>query len=482
MFHLSSDTALHQTTEVSLSPLDCKQQKMPNPLTIASPVSLLDHLLIQLAQATTLDRLISSEVMLPLMAYSDVKSVFLLLSEAKGWRVGAIAHFSTSGKPVLQIPSHSEESPSVLNSPIVQNLLWDPKVSILENLEDHPDYGRDPYIPHQGINALCRFPLQQGDEQLGWLLFTHDQPSGHFTGDRLTQLHLISYHFAIALQRTHLTRTLQKTQTELKLMQERVIAQEKLASLGALTAGIAHEVKNPLNFVNNFAELSVDLTQELLEELETFQDKIDSETWDYLEEILSDLQQNVQKINHHGKRADSIVKGMLQQSGGKPGERKLTDINALLQEYVNLAYHGMRANDSTFNITLNEQYDPEAQPIFVVPHNLSRVFLNLLNNACYAAHEQKKRLGEDFSPILWVKTQAFDQALEIRIRDNGIGIPPEIRQQVFQPFFTTKPVGIGTGLGLAISYDIIVEEHKGRIEINSEINEYTEFVITLPTH
>ncbi|MCW6035768.1 hypothetical protein K4A83_05700 [Spirulina subsalsa FACHB-351] len=455
---------------------------MSNPLTISSPVSPRDHLLIQLAQVNSLDSLISSEIMLPLMTYSEVQSVLLLLPDPQGWRVGAIAHFSTSGKPALQIPSHSEDSSSVLRSPILHNLLGDPKVSILENLQEHPDYGKDPYIPHQGINAICRFPLQQGDEQLGWLLFTHEQPSGHFVGDRLTQLHLISYHFAIALQRTHLTQTLHQTQVELKLMQERVMAQEKLASLGALTAGIAHEVKNPLNFVNNFAELSVDLTQELLEELETFQDKIDSETWDYLEEILNDLQQNVQKINHHGKRADSIVKGMLQQSGGKPGERKLTDINALLQEYVNLAYHGMRANDSTFNITLNEQYDPEAQPIFVVPHNLSRVFLNLFNNACYAAHEQKKRLGEDFSPTLWVKTQAFDQALEIRIRDNGMGIPPEIRQQVFQPFFTTKPVGIGTGLGLAISYDIIVEEHKGRIEINSEINEYTEFVITLPTH
>ena len=178
---------------------------------------------------------------------------------------------------------------------------------------------------------------------------------------------------------------------KLKATQDRIVAQEKLASLGALTAGIAHEIKNPLNFVNNFAELSAELTEELLEEIENQKDILDSRTVDYLEEILADLSQNLRKINHHGKRADNIVRGMLMHSRGSTGERQLTDINALLAEYVNLAYHGMRANEPGFNLTLEEDYDKSLGLVNVVPQNLSRAFLNLVNNACYAIYEKQIR-------------------------------------------------------------------------------------------
>lgn len=279
---------------------------------------------------------------------------------------------------------------------------------------------------------------------------------------------------------------------QLKATQEKIIAQEKLASLGALTAGIAHEIKNPLNFVNNFAELSVELTTEILEEISNHQDKFTPEELAYLEEVLDDLAQNVQKIYDHGQRADNIVKGMLMHSRGQAGERRITNINALLSEYVTLAYHGMRAKDSDFNITIQEKYDPNLPPIHVVPQNLSRVFLNLVNNACYAAYEKQKQLAtqagnsppptSEFVPILTVSTQDLGKQIEIKIRDNGTGIPPDLVEKVFNPFFTTKPTGEGTGLGLSISHDIIVQEHQGEIKINTQLGEYTEFIITLPKH
>jgi signal transduction histidine kinase len=329
--------------------------------------------------------------------------------------------------------------------------------------------------------------------------------TGAFTSDRVETLRILSAQAAISIENSRLynqleeynrtlefkveerTQQLQEKNQELgvtlqklKATQDQIIAQEKLASLGALTAGIAHEIKNPLNFVNNFAELSAELTEELLEEIETQKERLDPEATEYIEEILNDLGQNVKKINEHGKRADNIVRGMLMHSGGKAGERQLTDINALLAEYVNLAYHGMRAKDSSFNITINSHYDDTIGSLNVVPQNISRVFLNVINNACYSAHEKKKELGEGFLPTLSVTTKNLGEQIEIRIQDNGKGIPDEIRDKIFNPFFTTKPTGQGTGLGLSISHDIIVQEHQGELKVNTEAGSYAEFVIVLP--
>lgn len=272
---------------------------------------------------------------------------------------------------------------------------------------------------------------------------------------------------------------------KLKTMQERAIAQERFASLGALTAGIAHEIKNPLNFVNNFAELSTELIQELLEELEEQQKTFDAETWAYIQEIIDDLSQNLDRIERHGKRADSIIRGMLLHSRSSANDPRVSvDINALLAEYVNLAYHGMRAKDSEFNITIKSDYDPNLQPVQAVPQNLSRAFLNLINNACHAtrdrARQENQHSNSDYTPTLTVKTQDLGENIKICIRDNGTGIPPQIRQCIFEPFFTTKPTGIGTGLGLSISRDIIEKEHQGQLQIDTEVNQYTEFILTLP--
>ncbi|MCK6561446.1 ATP-binding protein [bacterium] len=266
----------------------------------------------------------------------------------------------------------------------------------------------------------------------------------------------------------------------LKKTQQQLVTQEKLASLGQLTAGIAHEIKNPLNFVNNFAALSVDLAKELREEIVRRKTKsANGDDFADIEEILDTLEQNAEKINHHGKRADSIVKSMMQHARGSSGQREMADINQLLDEAVNLTYHGMRANDPSFNITIEKEYDESIEKIQVVPQDLSRVFLNLINNACYAAHQKKKASADGFSPTLSVATKSAADKIEIRIRDNGNGIPKDIREKIFNPFFTTKPTGQGTGLGLSISHDLIVQQHRGEIKVETEEGKFTEFVISL---
>ena len=263
------------------------------------------------------------------------------------------------------------------------------------------------------------------------------------------------------------------TLTDLKSAQVQLVHSEKMASLGELTAGIAHEIKNPLNFVNNFSEISGELISEVEEELE----KNDKEE---VLSILKDLKQNLVKINQHGKRADSIVKGMLLHSRGTSGEKTLTDINDLLEQYVNLAYHGMRAQNKEFNITIEKDYDKTLEKITVVPQDISRVFLNIINNACYAAYDRKKKSSDDyFSPILKVSTKKLDGKVEIKIGDNGNGIPKDILDKIFQPFFTTKPTGEGTGLGLSLSYDIIVKRHGGEMKVETKEGEGTAFIIKL---
>jgi signal transduction histidine kinase len=275
-------------------------------------------------------------------------------------------------------------------------------------------------------------------------------------------------------------RELELKNQEIIRAQEKLVTQEKLASLGALTAGIAHEIKNPLNFVNNFASLSVELAKELEETLQPEKDKISPEKLATLEDILHHLKNNAEKINHHGKRADGIVRSMMMHSRGRTGQREMTDVNYLLDEAVNLTYHGLRAQDISFNVAIEKQYDETIGKIEVVPQDLQRVFLNIINNACYAAHEKKIKLGDNFSPKLSVFSRNLQNKIEIRIRDNGNGIPAEVREKIFNPFFTTKPTGQGTGLGLSISYEIIVQQYRGEINVETEEGKFTEFVVRLP--
>ena len=248
---------------------------------------------------------------------------------------------------------------------------------------------------------------------------------------------------------------------------------EKLASLGAVSAGIAHEIKNPLNFVTNFAEIALSLTAELREELPP--DAVAG-----VDDLLQSLDQSVTKISEHGKRADGIVRSMLLLSRGQSGDRQRSDIAKLVAEAANLAYHGLRATDSSFNCRFETDYDLSTGELDVVPQQLSRVFLNIVNNACYAVHQKKKQLGDAFQPTLTLKTRRAGGKVEIRIRDNGTGMPKEVIAKIFDPFFTTKPAGSGTGLGLSISYDIIAQGHGGELSVDSVAGEYTEFLIKLP--
>jgi two-component system NtrC family sensor kinase len=265
---------------------------------------------------------------------------------------------------------------------------------------------------------------------------------------------------------------LEKTLQELKSTQSQLIQKEKMASLGELTAGIAHEIQNPLNFVNNFSEVNSELIVELQQEVE-------NGNLEEVKAIAKDIKDNEQKINHHGKRADAIVKGMLQHSQSSTGVKEPTDINKLADEYLRLAYHGLRAKDKAFNATLKTDFDESIGAINIISQDIGRVLLNLYNNAFYAVNEKSRLDIEEFEPTVSVSTKKINNSIEISVSDNGVGIPQKIVDKIFQPFFTTKPTGQGTGLGLSLSYDII-KAHGGEIKVETKDGEGSTFIIQLP--
>jgi signal transduction histidine kinase len=274
------------------------------------------------------------------------------------------------------------------------------------------------------------------------------------------------------------TAELRQSLDDLRAAQDRLVQTEKLASLGQLTAGIAHEIKNPLNFVNNFSSLSVELIEELNDILRSA--KLDDKTREDVDELTGMLKGNLDKVVQHGKRADSIVKNMLLHSREGSGEHRPTDINAIVEESLNLAYHGARAERAGFNVTLGRDFDPAAGQADIYPQELTRVFLNLISNGFYAAAKRKESAPDGFEPTLSASTRNLGNKVEIRIRDNGTGIPADVREKMFNPFFTTKPAGEGTGLGLSMSHDIVVKQHGGTIDVLTEPGAFTEFIITLP--
>jgi two-component system NtrC family sensor kinase len=265
---------------------------------------------------------------------------------------------------------------------------------------------------------------------------------------------------------------IENAMARLKSAQAQLVQSEKMASLGELTAGIAHEIQNPLNFVNNFAELNNELLQEMEAELEKGNLKEALET-------AIDIRDNNVKITSHGKRADAIVKGMLEHSRLSSGERERVDLNSLLEEFIRLSYHGIRSKNKTFIASIQTDFDPNIKQVSIIRQDLGRVFLNVLNNAFYFMSEKIKLAGEPYEPKVNISTRAQGDAVEIKIRDNGIGVPNAIIEKIFQPFFTTKPTGQGTGLGLSITYDII-KAHGGKLKVDSKEGEYAEFTMYLP--
>jgi GAF domain-containing protein len=330
-----------------------------------------------------------------------------------------------------------------------------------------------------GFRAALAAPLLREGMAIGAITLRRPEP-GPFTQQQIELLETFAAQAVIAIENVRLFTELRDSLDRLKAAQANLIQSEKMASLGQLTAGIAHEIKNPLNFVNNFASLSVELLDELKGVAEPVLAGMSEDARAEFGETIEMITSNLDKIAEHGKRADGIVKSMLSHSRGGSGDWQESNINALVEEALNLAYHGARAQDKEFNVTL-ERDMPEAKPIEVVPQDITRVFLNLFGNGFYAT--KKRRLGgagASYRPTLTVSTRDLGQAVEVRVRDNGTGIPADVRAKLFQPFFTTKPTGEGTGLGLSISYDIVTQQHGGTIEVESEPGSFTEFTVRLP--
>jgi GAF domain-containing protein/anti-sigma regulatory factor (Ser/Thr protein kinase) len=359
------------------------------------------------------------------------------------------------------------------------------EVTQIPDIEDQPDEPLKEVGRARGYRSMLFAPLMNKGVSIGFIGVTRVR-AGQFDEHHVQLLRTFADQAVIAIGNVQLfdevqqrTRELSKSLDDLRTAQDRLVQTEKLASLGQLTAGIAHEIKNPLNFVNNFAALSAELTDELDETLAPA--PLDQKMRVDVGELTQMLKSNLEKVVQHGKRADSIVKNMLLHSREGSGERRSSDLNALVSESLNLAYHGARAERSDFNITLEQHLDPDAGTAEVYPQELTRALLNLISNGFYAAIRRKKEAnGEVFEPVLSAATRNAGDTVEIRIRDNGTGIPAEIREKIFNPFFTTKPTGEGTGLGLSMTHDIIVKQHGGTIDVETEPGVFTEFRITLP--
>ena len=414
----------------------------------------------------------------------------------------------------LTLESHPDHAPAS----IVHYVLRTRDNVVLNDATRESRFANDPYIlNHRPRSVLCKPIIKQG-ALAGILYLENALTPNAFTPERLEILDILSSQIAVALENASLYQEMKRlnkdlakaareledsnrnleakvaqrtkelsarneelanTLRRLNETQAQLITQEKLASLGHLTAGIAHEIKNPLNFVNNFAELSLELIDEMREHLAKQPSPDDGERRTF-EDLLNDLEQNSRKINQHGQRADSIVRSMLQHSRGGSSERQRVEINPMLDENVSLAYHGMRAQDPEFNVTIQKDYDPSVGAVTVVPQDVSRVFLNIIANSFYEVRRKRADGAHDFLPTLSVTTKNLGQVAEVRIRDNGNGIPEHIRDKVFSPFFTTKAAGEGTGLGLSLSYDIIVKGHRGELRFETENGQFTEFIIRLP--
>ena len=393
-----------------------------------------------------------------------------------------LTHFRNYGKPVQRFLSIS-------NVPIAR-AVRSGKLVIVQDLKDDTGYREGQplqvaAVDLGGIRSLVAVPMMKDGEHVGGITIYRLEVRP-FTEKQIELVQNFAAQAVIAIENTRLLnelrqRTADLTQSleELRATQDRLVQTEKLASLGQLTAGIAHEIKNPLNFVNNFSGISAELIGELQDTLSGL--SIDAKAQADIKDLTDTLRGNLEKVVQHGKRADAIVKSMLLHSGETSGQHQSTDINALVEESLNRAYHNARAEQRGFTIKLERSFDPAAGEAELFPREITRALLNLISNGFYAAAKRSAEIkGDGHEPTLAAATKNLGDRVEIRIRDNGTGIPADVKEKMFDPFFTTKPAGEGTGLGLSISHDIIVKQHGGSIEVDTKAGEFAEIRVILP--
>lgn len=435
-----------------------------------------------------LDRLVQSLLKIMLENAGAQRGFFLLMRDG---RLVIEAECSQDQIGTTMGGMTLSENESRMSSAIINYVVRTGETMVLGNATVAGHFTRDPYVVKARPKSILCAPLSNQGQIIGVIYLENNLTEGAFTAERLEVLRLLSGQAALSIHNAKVyatleqkveerTRELREKNDELRATQKELVTKEKLASLGSLTAGIAHELKNPLNFINNFASLSVQLVDEISTELEEQRGDIDDDTLDSIAESFGLLRQNVEKIENHGKRANRIISSMLQHSRNTVGERGLTDLNAVVAENVAYSVQGAQNRDSTFKVQVETKYDANVGQIDAVAGDVGRVVLSIVENACYAVAQKKRALGKDYQPELRVATTGDADHVEIRIRDNGTGIRPDAVDKIFMPFFTTKPPGEGTGLGLSLSHDIIVEGHRGSMSLDTRTGEFTEFIIRLP--
>jgi two-component system, NtrC family, sensor kinase len=424
---------------------------------------------------TVLDTLAESATRL-----CDAKDSFIFLRKGDLYHVAARHGFSS------QFHEYLEQNPRPADrGSITGRTALGAKVVHVSDVMADPEYTWGAAQQLGGYRTVLGVPLLRDGSPVGVIIVgrTVVQP---FTEKQIELVTTFADQAVIAIENVRLfenvearTQELAKSLEELRTTQDRLVQTQKLALLGQLTAGIAHEIKNPLNFVNNFSGISAELIDELQDTLKSM--PLDDKARAEINELTGTLKSNFDKVVHHGRRADAIVKNMLQHSREGTGEHRVIEINALVEESLNLAWHGARAETQGFEIKLRQSFDPSAGEADIFPQDIRRALLNMISNGFYAATRRRAETnGGDFEPTLTASTKNLGERVEIRIRDNGTGMTPEVKGQMFNPFFTTKPTGEGTGLGLSISHDIIVKQHGGSIEVDTQPGQFTEIRVILP--